>query len=87
MKIPDGMMVSLLLLSYGAGRAARTGSPPSGAAEYSAALFIPSHANAHPRRSLLSIPIGHKVSDDIRIPERIVPGADPGLLFELAGPM
>ena len=31
-------------------------------------------------------PIGHQVSDDIRIPERIVPGADPGLLFELAGP-
>lgn len=31
-------------------------------------------------------PIGHKVSDDIRIPERIVPGADPGLLFELVGP-
>lgn len=31
-------------------------------------------------------PIGHKVSDGIRIPERIVPGTDPGLLFELAGP-
>ena len=32
-------------------------------------------------------PIGHKVSVDIRIPERIIAGADPGLLFELNGPM
>ena len=29
--------------------------------------------------------IGHTVSDGIRIPERIVLGADPGLLFERAG--
>lgn len=29
---------------------------------------------------------GHTISDDIRIPERIEIGADPGLRFELAGP-
>src|SRR4051812_23080159 len=28
----------------------------------------------------------HTISDDRRIPERIEIGADPGLLFELAGP-
>jgi 6-phosphofructokinase 1 len=28
----------------------------------------------------------HTISDDVRIPERIVIGADPGLQFELAGP-
>jgi|GEM_PF-2762261 len=28
----------------------------------------------------------HTVSDDIHIPERIEPGKDPGLQFELAGP-
>src|SRR5215210_8161782 len=28
----------------------------------------------------------HTVSDDVRIPERIEVGADPGLQFELAGP-
>jgi 6-phosphofructokinase 1 len=28
----------------------------------------------------------HTVGDDVRIPERIEAGADPGLLFELAGP-
>src|SRR4029453_10797192 len=28
----------------------------------------------------------HTVSDDIRIPERIEVGADPGIQFELAGP-
>ena len=28
----------------------------------------------------------HPVSDDIRIPERIEIGADPGLQFEVAGP-
>ena len=28
----------------------------------------------------------HTISDDIRIPERIAIGADPGLQFELAGP-
>src|SRR5437764_5536362 len=29
---------------------------------------------------------GHTISDDTRIPENIEVGADPGLLFELAGP-
>ena len=28
----------------------------------------------------------HTTSDDIRIPERIEVGADPGIQFELAGP-
>ena len=28
----------------------------------------------------------HTVSDELRIPERIEVGAEPGLLFELAGP-
>ena len=31
-------------------------------------------------------PRTHTLSDDIRIPERIEIGADPGLEFELAGP-
>jgi 6-phosphofructokinase 1 len=30
--------------------------------------------------------LSHTVSDDVRIPERIETGADPGLKFELAGP-
>jgi 6-phosphofructokinase 1 len=30
--------------------------------------------------------LGHHVGDEIRIPERIESGGDPGLLFELAGP-
>jgi len=30
--------------------------------------------------------LNHTISDDIRIPERIEVGADPGLQFELAGP-
>jgi 6-phosphofructokinase 1 len=30
--------------------------------------------------------LGHTISDDVRIPERIEIGADPGLQFELAGP-
>ena len=29
---------------------------------------------------------GHTISDDVRVPERIEIGADPGLQFELAGP-
>ena len=28
----------------------------------------------------------HSISDDVRIPERIEIGSDPGLQFELAGP-
>jgi 6-phosphofructokinase 1 len=31
-------------------------------------------------------PLGHRVSDELRIPERIEAGGDPGLLFEQAGP-
>ena len=30
--------------------------------------------------------LSHTISDDIRIPERIEIGAEPGLQFELAGP-
>ncbi len=68
------------------GRAAQTGSPPSGAADDASAFFIPIMQTPTLGAGLFPSPIGHTVSDDIRLPERIVPGADPGLLFEPAGP-
>ena len=30
--------------------------------------------------------LSHTISDDVRIPERIEVGAEPGIMFELAGP-
>lgn len=44
-------------------------------------MKIPTLGEAH-----FASRLGHTISDDVRIPERIEVGAEPGLQFELAGP-